>query len=247
MRLFLTSSPCSPYPGRDGQTLYGYSKENGFLRRFRERWEPGCSCLMISSDPRAFGHNDKMRREFEGFFEVSGIPVSRLVMCDERNMEQVSGLLADSPMVILAGGHVPTQNAFFRQMGLKELMETYEGTIMGISAGTMNCAGRVYAQPELAGESRDPEYKRFLPGLGLTAINILPHYQQVKDYVLDGKRLMEDITYPDSKGRTFYALVDGSYVLVQKGQSTVYGEAYRIRDGIITRICGKEEWRVLSD
>lgn len=247
MRLFLTSSPCSPYPGEDGETLYGYSEENGFLRRFREGWEPGCSCLMISSDPGDVGHNDKMQGEFKGFFDISGIPVSSLVMCDERNERELPRLLSRSRIVILAGGHVPTQNEFFRRIGLRELIEGYEGTVMGISAGTMNCAGTVYAQPELEGESVNPEYERFLPGLGLTDLMILPHYQNVKDNMLDGRRLMEDITYPDSAGRTFYALVDGSYVLVQDGRETLYGEAYRIKDGNIEKICDKEAYMVLSD
>lgn len=238
MRLFLTSSPCSPYPREDGRTVYGYSRENGFLERLREGWEPGCSCLMISSDPADFAGNDRMQGEFQGFFAVSGIPVKELIMCDKRNERNLERLLAESRIVILAGGHVPTQNAFFRRIGLRELIGRYEGTVMGISAGTMNCAGTVYAQPELAGESADPAYRRFLPGLGLTDLMILPHYQNVKDHMLDGKRLMEDITYPDSAGRTFYALPDGSYVLVQDGRQVLYGEAYRIADGGLSKICG---------
>lgn len=246
MRLFLTSSPCSPYAGKDGRTLYGYSEENGFLKRFKEGWEKGCSCLMISSDPKDFTHNDKMRGEFEGFFEISGIPVSRLVMCDERNERDLPRFLSESRMVILAGGHVPTQNAFFKKIRLKELIRDYDGTVMGISAGTMNCAQVVYAQPELAGESVDPGYERFLQGLGLTKLMILPHYQEVKENMLDGRRLMEEITYPDSAGRTFYALVDGSYVLAENGRETLYGEAYRIENGGIGKICEKGAYRVLS-
>ena len=66
-------------------------------------------------------------------------------------------------------------------------------------------------QPEEPGES-DPEFVRFAPGLGLAYANICPHYQKVKDMILDGKRLFEDITYPDSDGNCFFALPDGSYV-----------------------------------
>ncbi len=245
MRLFLTSSPCSPYPQEDGRVLYGYSKENGFLDRLRQEWEPGGRCVMISSDPVDFGHNDKMREEFEGFFQISGIPVSRLVMVDERNEKELSRLLSESSMVILAGGHVPTQNRFFRRIELREQIRGYEGCVMGISAGTMNCAGTVYAQPELAGESLDPEYKRFLPGLGLTGRMILPHYQETRDRMLDGRRLMEDITYGDSMGREFYALVDGSYVLCTHGRETLYGEAWKIWDGQIKKVCHKGEEMVL--
>ncbi len=246
MRLFLTSSPCSPYPQKDGQTRYGYSEENGFLKRFKEGWEPGCSCLMVSADPNDFSHNDKMQQEFKEFFDFSQIPVSRLILCDERNRRELPRYLEQCRLMILAGGHVPTQNRFFERIGLKKLMEGYKGTVMGISAGTMNCAGTVYAQPELEGESVNPEYKRFLPGLGLTDLMILPHYQDVKSHMLDGRRLMEDITYPDSMGRTFYALVDRSYVLAQDGQEILYGEAYRIKDGNIEKICEKGACAALS-
>ena len=97
----------------------------------------------------------------------------------------------------------------------------------------MNAADIVYAQPEEPGESVDPAYQRFLPGLGLTETQILPHYQMVKDRMLDGRRLFEDITYPDSCGRSFLVLCDGSYLLREDGQESVFGEAYRIENGIL--------------
>ena len=59
----------------------------------------------------------------------------------------------------------------------------------------MNCADTVYAGPELEGEAIDPLYKRWITGLGLTDINIFPHFQSLKDDFLDGQRLIEDITY----------------------------------------------------
>ena len=67
----------------------------------------------------------------------------------------------------------------------------------GISAGSMNMAQTVYAQPEEPGEGIDPDYVRFFPGLDLTEVNVLPHYQKVKNDTVDGLRLFEDITLPD--------------------------------------------------
>ncbi len=58
--------------------------------------------------------------------------------------------------------------------------------VLGISAGTMNSADIVYAQPELEGESIDSAYQRFLRGLDLTKCMIIPHYQDIKDQILDG-------------------------------------------------------------
>ena len=71
----------------------------------------------------------------------------------------------------------------------------------------------------------------FFPGLGLAETIVLPHYQMMKDAWLDGKRLFEDITFSHSLGRKFYAIPDGSFVLVENGTETLYGESWRIRDG----------------
>ena len=129
-----------------------------------------------------------------------------------------------------------TQNAFFHRVGLPGLMRAYAGVALGVSAGSMNCAKLVYAQPEEAGEAVNPEYRRFLPGLGVTSTMLLPHYQLVKDDTVDGLRLFADITLPDSMGRTFYAIPDGSYLLGEENKETLYGEAYRIRDGRMEQI-----------
>jgi dipeptidase E len=80
-----------------------------------------------------------------------------------------------------------------------------------------------------------------LPGLNLTKTRLLPHYQEVKDDVLDGMRLFEDITLPDSMGKTFYAIPDGSYLLIQDGREELRGEAYEIKDGSIRQISSDGE------
>ena len=49
--------------------------------------------------------------------------------------------------------------------------------------------------------------------------------------MLDGKRLFEDITYPDSLGHIFFAIPDGSYFYQDDTCLLLYGRAYLIRDG----------------
>ena len=53
--------------------------------------------------------------------------------------------------------------------------------------------------------------------------------------------LFEDITYGDSWGQKFLALVDGSYLFSENGKETVYGEAYVISDGKIEKICEEDQ------
>lgn len=196
--------------------------------------------LIVSADADSLEINDSIRNIFAASFPMSGLSARQMIICDRRN-EEVVGRISEYDVVILAGGHVPTQNAFFKRIDLKERIKDFDGILIGISAGTMNSAETVYAQPELEGESIDEKYQRFLSGLGITTLMILPHYQDIKDDMLDGKRLFEEITFADSYGREFFALVDGSYFMIENGKTTLFGEAYLIKDGRIERICEKDK------
>ena len=137
---------------------------------------------------------------------------------------------------IHSGYDANTPMGFFEKIHLREIMKDYDGIVIGISAGSMNSAEEVYAQPEEEGEAIDPSYQRFLSGLGLTKINHLPHYKEVKDDILDGLKVFEDVAYPDSMGKTFYAIPDGSYLFMDDLREELRGEAYRIKDGVMTQI-----------
>ena len=230
MIAFLTSSPCVYQAPRAI-----LNPENNFLDNLFSCLPEHPRCLFICSAPDDPNFTDRVSGEMYDAFLEAGMEFSDLATLDRRNQEDAQLLIWQSDFIILSGGHVPTQNEFFQEIGLRELLENYQGVIMGISAGTMNAAERVYVQPEEAGES-DPDFERFLPGLGITSVNVLPHYQQVKDNVLDGKRLFEDVTYADSMGECFFAFVDGTYLIVEEDQTTLYGEAYCIQDGEIEQI-----------
>ena len=226
---------------KDGQRIpTKLSTDNGLLDNLQNHWKNDSHVLIICADPNSIEINDNIMNTFAASFPMSGLSYKRIKICDKRNDSLIHNI-TDYDVVILAGGHVPTQNRFFERIQLKECLKYFDGILIGISAGTMNSAQIVYAQPELNGESIDKDYKRFLPGLGITPLMILPHYQDIKDEILDGKRLFEDITYPDSYGREFYALVDGSYFIVENQSTKLFGEAYLIKDGTIQQICEKDK------
>ena len=209
--------------------------ENSFADNLRRCLPEKIRCLFITSAPDDYAFTDRVAWEMRTCFAEEGFYIPELAILDRRNQQDAQMLIWKSDFIILAGGHVPTQNAFFQDIGLKELLKDYQGVVLGISAGTMNAADRVYVQPEEPGESV-PEFPRFAEGLGITKINVLPHYQMVKDNYLDGRRLFEDITYADSWGECFYVFVDGTYLLVENGRTTLYGEAYRLSDGKMEQI-----------
>lgn len=230
MIAFLTSSPC----------IYGAPRailnpENGFVDNLRSCLPENPRCLFVASAPDDIAFTDRVAEEMAACFSEAGLGFSELTRLDRRNQADARLLIWESDFIILSGGHVPTQNAFFGEIGLRELLQNYQGVILGISAGTMNAADRVYIQPEEPGESV-PEFQRFGEGLGITDVNVLPHYQMVKDKYLDGRKLYEDITYVDSWGECFHVFPDGTYLLIRDGRTTLYGEAYRLQDGCMEQI-----------
>ena len=241
MIAFLSSSPC----------IYGAPRailnpDNQFVDNLFSCLPQTPRCLFICSSPDDPGFTDRVSSEMAAAFREAGMTFSSLQKLDRRNQKDAQLLIWQSDLIILSGGHVPTQNAFFQEIGLKELLNNYQGVLLGISAGTMNAAERVYVQPEETGESA-PEFQRFLPGLGITHVNVLPHYQQVKDYMLDGRRLYEDITFADSMGERFFVFVDGTYLLIDDGQTFLYGEAYRLQDGIMEQISDAGDILMIED
>lgn len=232
MILILTSSPCL-----EGD--YHLNPANGFIEMLFRTVKAGARVLFVSAAPDDEGFSDYCAESMFHSLKSSGLELSRFISLDRRTANQSVKLIARSDFIVMEGGHVPTQNKFIRELGLRERIRGFDGVVMGISAGSMNCADIVYSQPEEPGESVDPEYRRFLPGLGLTKTNILPHYQKVCNNILDGRRLYEDITFEDSIGHTFYVFPDGSYLVQENGHETIYGDCWRIKDGKMQKICSK--------
>ena len=227
MVLFVTSSP---YVNDADRAIL--SNDNDFIDRIRGVLPPCPRALFIAADPDNREDTCRFAADTTGAFSEAGMSFQSYHILDGFNAQDAEALIADSDLILLSGGHVPTQNAFFQEIGLRQLLEHFDGVVVGISAGSMNCADFVYVQPEEEGES-SPDFPRWADGLGLTDVNILPHYQKVKDNLLDGLRLFEDITYADSWGHTFFAIPDGSYFCQDDEQLLLFGESYLIRDGAL--------------
>lgn len=264
LHIFLTSSPTGPLDG--SRQVDGIDRWNGFADRLHEVWQSGSRCLMIAAAP----DNYAMMDEMTGFFWHTWLKEGFGMQCMDKLDYRWHGRgeafgegsgggsisreeLHAYDVLFLAGGHVPTQRSFFQQLGLREKIAGFQGIIIGISAGSMNSADMVYIQPEEPGEAADGSFCRWGNGLALTRRNILPHYQMVKNNYLDGQRLFEDITIPDSYGHEFIVLCDGSYLYIEAESAgakpkkeAVYGEAYIIRNGGLKSLCGHEQEALLQ-
>ena len=119
----------------------------------KKYWREDARCLLVSAFPDEYDFNDRMRADYYHIIRDTGLSIHGIDICDLRNGKDKADNLLNYDFVILGGGHVPTENAFFRSISLAENISGFDGIVMGISAGTMNCASAVYAQPEMPGEA----------------------------------------------------------------------------------------------
>ncbi len=222
-----------------------FGNKNGILDLLEKEILKRENLLYISSVEDDFDAIDMYFEPFKKSFEMT-LPFKNYVVLDGRNMTDAERLVESADFIFLAGGHVPTENKFFKKIGLKKLLKKSNAVILGCSAGTMNCEKTVWCPPELEGESLDPKFKKYFSGLGYTDLKILPHYDDYEGLMLDGKNYLKDIVMPDSFAHEIIAINDGSYILLKDGVTTIFGETYMLKNGKSIEICKDNQTLILK-
>ena len=230
--LFITSSLNTTKDTEAGKIAQKITNTYQLLDNLKKHWTKSAKVLMISSNPITYEINDFYANIYRQSFSLSKLPINKIDIYDNRN----SYNLLDYDVLLLAGGHTPTQNNYFNDINLKNLLEPYQGLIIGISAGSMNSADIVYAAPELENEATDKSFKRYLPGLSLFPHRIIPHFDELKDSILDGLHFVDEILIPDSYNYDFFALDDDSYFIKHNNQIELFGRTSYFLNGKIKYI-----------
>ena len=154
-KLFLTSW-IGGYDRADAnKTAIKLNNDNGFVDRLRLACPKINTVTYIASDPADFEKCDDHSNRLMANLKLEGFEPTKIFVVDNRTDFDIKFAIDNSEIVFLAGGHVPTQNKFFKRIGLKEMLQDYNGVVIGQSAGSMNCAELVYVQPE------EPEILKF--------------------------------------------------------------------------------------
>ena len=234
MKYFLTSYPVDEKTGK----LF---EKNHFRERFLLSLGESVSILFIASDPNNYQMTEFYARDMVSVIEKEGVAVKSLSILDGRNKGKAASLFKKSNLVILSGGHTPTQNKFFSSFPLKLLISNYKGTILGISAGSMNSGKEVYLMPEEEGETESEECNKLAKGLGITSLVIIPHYKKEEDDILDGLNLYKNVVCPFFRDRAVMCIPDGSYIYNTSEGEAIAGECWTIYKGKRNRISIDEE------
>ena len=214
--------------------------ENGFLDNLKQHLTKRNCMVIISGNPKKV-HTKDPNTITRQYFDLSGIPFDEYIYVNDQNKEHIKDFIKKADCINLFGGHLPTGNAFINELNLRELLEDFDGVLIGGSGGAMSMADVVYCKPEAEGEFANKDFKRYLKGLGLTNINIIPHYYLIKDRTLDGGRIIEDVIAPDTYKTPMIVLPDGSYIVQEGNTQTLFGEAFLFKNGTLTQICNNNK------
>ena len=234
MKYFLTSSPVDDNTGR----LF---EKNNFRERFISSLGESTDILYVASDPSAYEMTEFYANDMVSRIEKEGVKVNTLTLLDDRNKGKAASLFSKCSLVVFAGGHVPTQNKFFASFPLKMLISRFKGTLLTISAGSMNCGKEVYLMPEEEGETKSEECNKLVKGIGLTNLVLIPHYREEEDYYLDGINLYKDVVYPFFQNRAVMCIPDGTYIYSSEEGEVIAGECWSIYGGKRNKISGDGE------
>ena len=232
-KLFFTSNT-KHYHKIDGRKFPNeIDNTNGIVNQIKQLLDTDNGILYIAASPEDSEKADSYASLIFDGLRLSGITFSEYFILDNRTKNNAGKYIKKASVIFLGGGDTYIQNQFFNQIHLKELLQDFESLIIGQSAGSLNMAEAVYNSPE-DGDLSEPVYFK---GLGLSNINIEPHF------VLDTTEFNEMQMYQrkhlleESKKRPIYALSDGSHILETDESVMVCGEAFLIKDGTITQIC----------
>lgn len=236
MNLILTSCLDLYSKNENGERIaHHFGNENGILDLIKKLTPKQKNFVFVASIESNYNATDIYANVTFDSFKIT-YPFENYIILDGRVKDNAREIIETADLIFLCGGHVPTQNQFFQNINLREIIKNTKALIIGESAGSMNSADIVYAQPELESESVDPNYKKYIQGLGLTNISILPHFEQRHDYMLDGKNIFKEISLPDSKIKPFIAYSDGAYIYDNRISQKMFGKAYLFDNGSFQQI-----------
>ena len=209
------------------------SDTNKFVTQIKKYLKNNKSILFIPATKNDFEKIDIYSNLLFESLKLSGIVFKEYNVLDSRTIDSAKEFVDRANLIFLSGGDTFLQSELFKEIKLKDLLKNYNGIVIGQSAGSINMAKDVFNSPEQS-ENSEPIY---FEGLGLTKINIEPHWENDTSAFDADEEYQRKYILQESKKRDIYALCDGSYIIINNNEiMNIYGEAYLVKDGKISKI-----------
>ena len=116
MKLFLTSDFGGTQKTENGiRYACEIVNKNNFLENLKKDWPVEGHILILCSDPSTHEINDSFAQLYKKAFQLSNLNVETMDPFDGRNLSNLKDIISNYNILIFAGGHVPTENAFFQK------------------------------------------------------------------------------------------------------------------------------------
>lgn len=189
-------------------------------------------CLVgIAANPNKHEKNDRM---FFGdgacmgvinMLKSCGVGIREAILLDDRvDTQTAKSAIESADVVYLLGGDPITQYEFIESIGCVDLLRQFNGTIFGVSAGSMNCAKNVVYFSE-DGENSLVNYG----GFGISPIYVYPHFSTNNEELISQlKQLSKDVIV--------FALPNDSYIKIFNDKTKLVGKCYLFADKKLVEI-----------
>ena len=242
----ILTSDFKNYEKKDGiKITRPMSNENGLVDQLKNALKRNKKVVFVSSDINSTPDSvESYARIFFDSMKMVGITFEEYCILDRTKVNKSKEYIENADLVFLCGGDTYNQHLLFEKINLKLLLSTYSGIVMGQSAGAINMAEHCFNSPEELEESEPV----FFEGLGLTNINIEPHFVYDTSRFNENEKYQRKVIIDESYNRPIYGQCNGSHVFIDENNiATIYGETYLIINGNIEKICENNQKFVIVD
>ena len=242
----ILTSDFKNYEKKDGiKITRPMSNENGLVDQLKNSLKRNKKVVFVSSDINSTPDSvESYARIFFDSMKMVGITFEEYCILDGTKVNKSKEYIENADLVFLCGGDTYNQHLLFEKIKLKLLLSTYSGIVMGQSAGAINMAEHCFNSPEELEESEPV----FFEGLGLTNINVEPHFVYDTSRFNENEKYQRKVIIDESYNRPIYGQCNGSHVFIDENNiATIYGETYLIINGNIEKICENNQKFVIVD
>ena len=222
------------------------NNSNGFVDCLKLDLPTEINFTFFASSPDKIEVTEKFANTLKQSFVLDGFKIKEFNIIHDGFKGDINKTVKSSDVIFLSGGHVGTQNKFFKRINLAEMLKSYNGVLIGQSAGSMNSAKVVYDQPVTEEEFNDPNFEKEKSGLGITNLTIMPHMNVAKEEELCGVTTYQ-MCLMDSTKFPHYGIVDGGFIKISDGKTVAYGKTTFYKNGKEFEICAENSCKVLEN